>query len=357
MKILMRNTVFKAAALAGLFLCLLALGGLFPSITASLHATHNEDFIHAEDVGTDEAKLKQFVQDAVDAYYIDFIFRQCEFPDNISGAMSNAGVDPATAPVETIKRFIPLAAGFPDLAMNIGTYCDYSEPFSEVFRSQDAQAGEWEWESIYLFVMDNQGDDQGELLFHGSDETLEGDVLQAIDAGERNVAKLIIDTAKGNPKEGDFVDYCWDDPDIEEDDVDGNDPLIAPGDSWKKVYVVNPFKLLGAPEPAGFSDVIFGSGIYPKTGTPPPGCKIYGGMEEPMEDMQEPIEESMDEPGEMEMPTDTVDSVSGGGCAIASGSDGASRSNTFNLLLLLSALFLAVSFGRRVTGKRNSVQS
>ena len=318
MRILMRNTVFKTVVLAGLFLCVMVGGGAFLGITNSAHATHNEGFIHAEDVGTDQEKLEQFVKDAIDAYYIDFIFRQCEFPENISSLITASGIDFETAPVDQIKDSIPLLTLLPpavagDLLTNIGQYCDYSKPFSEVFRSQGAQAGEWESGSIYLFVMDNEGDDQGELLFHGNDETLEGDVLQAFDAGGRNVAKLIVDTAKGDAEKGGFVDYCWNDPATEDDNVGGNDPAIAPGDSWKKVYVVNPFKLLGAPEPAGFSDVIFGSGIYPKTGTPPTGCKIYGGMEEPMEEMEEPIEESMDEPGEMEMPTDTVDSVSGGG--------------------------------------------
>lgn len=363
MRILMRNTVFKTAVLAGLFLYVMVGGGVFLGITNSAHATHNEGFIHAEDVGTDQEKLEQFVKDAIDAYYIDFIFRQCEFPESISNLI-RAQFDPATAPVETIKGFIPLAASVPDVAMNIGTYCDYTHRFGEVFRSEDAQDGEWESGSIYLFVMD----DQGKLLFVGANPDSEGDVLQAIDAGGSDVAKLIINEAKKNPKEGVFVDYCWDDPATEDDNIGGNDPAIAPGDSWKRSYVVDPFELLEAPKPADFSNVIFGSGIYPKTGTPPPGCDgdgMIGDVEEmddmgepmeDMEDMQEPVEDSMDEPGEMEMPTDTVDSVSGGGCAIASGGESAPQSTAFNLLLL-SALFLAVSFRRRVTGKRNGVQS
>ena len=346
----MRNAIFKTAALAGLFLCVMVLAGAFFGITTSVQATHNEGFIHAEDVGTDQQKLKQFVEAAIDAYYIDFIFRQCEFPENISAIMTAANIDPATTPVETIKPLIPSVAGFPDLAMNIGEYCDYTQPFSEVFRSATVQDGEWKSDSIYLFVID----DQGTLLFHGDDPSVEDEVLQAIDAGERNVARLIIDKAKENPKEGGFVDYCWDDPAIEEDDIDGNDPAIAPGDSWKKSYVVDPFKLLGAPKPAGSRNIIFGSGIYPKTGNPPSGCKIYGGMD-PMDGMEDPMDDTEDPMDDTEMPTDAVSSVSGGGCAIASGSAGTPQSTAFNLLLL-SALFLAVSFGRRATGKRNGVQ-
>ena len=38
MKILMRSTVFRTAALAGLFSLMLALGGAFFGITASVHA-------------------------------------------------------------------------------------------------------------------------------------------------------------------------------------------------------------------------------------------------------------------------------------------------------------------------------
>ena len=38
MRILMRNTVFKTAALAGLFLCMLMLAGAFSGITVSVHA-------------------------------------------------------------------------------------------------------------------------------------------------------------------------------------------------------------------------------------------------------------------------------------------------------------------------------
>ena len=79
MRILIKNTVFKTAVLTGLLSCLLALAGAFFGTTVSVHAMH-EGFIHAEDVGTDEAKLKEFVEDAVDAYYIDFILRDhCDF--------------------------------------------------------------------------------------------------------------------------------------------------------------------------------------------------------------------------------------------------------------------------------------
>ena len=79
MRILTRNTAFKTAVLTGLLSCLLVLVGAFFGTTVSVHAMH-EGFIHADEVGTDEEKLEKFVQDAVDAYYIDFIIRErCDF--------------------------------------------------------------------------------------------------------------------------------------------------------------------------------------------------------------------------------------------------------------------------------------
>lgn len=69
MRILMRNTVFKTAALAGLFSCVLMLAGAFSGITTSVHA------VHADEVDTEE-KLKQFVEEAVDEYYIEFLLKE-----------------------------------------------------------------------------------------------------------------------------------------------------------------------------------------------------------------------------------------------------------------------------------------
>ncbi len=82
MRILMRNTVFKTAALAGLFSCMMALGGIFFGITDFVHATHDEEpNITADQVETKD-NLEQFVKEAVDAYYIDFLIKhRCDFSD------------------------------------------------------------------------------------------------------------------------------------------------------------------------------------------------------------------------------------------------------------------------------------
>lgn len=345
MRVLMQNTVSKTAALAGLFSCVLMLAVVFFGITASVHATHNENFIHAEDVGTDQEKLKQFVEAAIDAYYIDFIFREhCTFPPEISGQFP---FDRATAPVGVIRPFIAIGE---QLGISLTDFCDYTQPFGKVFRSEDAEDGEWKSDSIYLYVMD----DQGKLLFHGADPSLEDAVLVAEDKGGRDVADEIINEVQDANGDG-FVQYCWDDPATDEDNEPNPDSMTAPGDSWKINYVVDPFKYFDLMQSSG---VIFGSGIYPKTGTPPDGCKIYGGME-PMDDMQEPVEEPMDEPEDVveEAMDDVGDSISGGGCAIAAGSDSTPRNDALNLLLIVSALFFAVSFGNRAVGRRNGIRS
>ena len=239
MRILMRNTVFKTAALAGLFLCVMMLAGAFFGITDFVHATHDEaPEITADQVET-EGSLEQFVKEAVDAYYIDLIMKhECDFTGltiNFMGApIEGAAINGflPTLSTDVIKSFIPEFAN-----LDMEDYCDLNPPFHEVFGRED---GDWKSGSIYLFVMDGQGT----LLFHGDDQSLEDEVLEAIDAGEKDVAQLIINKAKENPKEGGFVDYCWDDPAIEDDNVGGSDPAIAPGDSWKRNYVVDPFELL-----------------------------------------------------------------------------------------------------------------
>ena len=58
-------------------------------------------------------------------------------------------------------------------------------------------------------------DDQGKMLFHGADPSVEGKVLVAEDEGGRDVTGSIIEEAEtpstSNPG---IVEYCWDDPDV-----------------------------------------------------------------------------------------------------------------------------------------------
>lgn len=334
MRILMRNTVFKTGALAGLFSCLLAFAGAFSGITPSVHAMHG--FIHAEEVGTDTANLQEFVEAAVDEYYINTIIRQhCDF--STASFAASITIDLATADVSVIKSFIP---SFPLVGLtgrsDIEPYCNFDHRFEEVFGRGD---GDWKSDSVYLFIMD----ENGKMLYNGANKDAEDDVIEAIDRGDRDVAQLIIDQAAktpANPEANDLVQYCWDDPTTTDDDESNPNAMTAPGSSWKISYVVSPFAYLGAPGLAGSPSVIFGSGIYPKTGTALDGCEIVGG---------EGMEPGGMEPGGMER--EPITSVSGGGCAIVAGSDNASRGTTFNLLLIVSALFFTISFRRRAMDK------
>ena len=365
MRILMRNTVFKTAALAGLFLCMLALAGAFSGITTSVHA------IHADDVDTEE-ELKQFVQEAIDEYYINTIIRDhCDFTKVTRLApVVDQIPDLSTSTVEDIKRLIPLFSNttfFPPAGLtraDIDEGCEFTpHRFAEVFGRTD---GNWKSGSIYLFVMD----DTGEMLYNGADENLEEERIVAVDEAGQNVRELIVGGAETSPKEdGSFVKYCWDDPAVDSDDIADNDPETAPGDSLKISYVVNPFEYLGAPALSASPGIIFGSGIYPEMmDSELPECDGNGmadgggGMEpmepEPME--PEPMEPEPMEPEPMEpepMEPGMVTSVSGGGCAIAAGSDNAPRGTAFNLLLIVSALVFTISFRSRAMDKQNGVRS
>ncbi len=364
MRILMRNTVFKTAALAGLFSCMLAFAVAFSGITASVHA------ITASEVQT-EADLEQFVKDAIDAYYIDTIIRECDFSDSptISAALDTFGIDLGTAPVDVIR---PLIKSFPLVGLtgrsDIEPYCDFSQRFGEVFEYGE---GDWKSGSIYLFIMD----DNGKMLYHGDDPEVEGEVTVAVDEGGRNVRELIVDGAETSMENGAIVKYCWEDPDVDGDEIDDDNRETAPGDSLKTVYVVDPFEYYEAPALSASPGVIFGSGIYPGVdSTNYPECDGDGmasgeeEMEEMMEEeemeetMEEPMEEPMEEAEDVEeeleeIAEEVVDSVSGGGCAIAAGSDSTPRNDALNLLLIVSALLFTVSFGNRAVGRRNGNSS
>ena len=369
MRILMRNTVFKTAALAGLFSCMLVLVGAFSGITASVHA------ITAAEVET-EAELKQFVEDAVDAYYLEFLLKQhcdlstLDLPESLSGQVLTGflgrygiqDLSPSSMQMlstEDVKELIDLFnSGFVQglfeaegLELDIWAVCQVPQPnstFRDVFGGPEE--ANWKSGSIYLFVAQYPQGEQ-KVVFHGQDpDLLTQDLTGLEDADNRPVMELIEQAAaaavQGRPEtEKGFLDYCWDDPTVEGDgDEDDGDPLTAPGDSWKTSYVVDPFDSLGLPAPSDSPRVIFGSGIYPKTGEPPSECRIVTGMDD-MDDMDDDI-------------TEVIEGiVDGGGCAIAAGSDNAPRGTAFNLLLIVSALFFTISFRSRAMDKRNGVRS
>ena len=104
------------------------------------------------------------------------------------------------------------------------------------------------------------------VLFNGLDAQLEDKDLKLFDEAGQDVGKLIINEVRAAPKgEGVFVEYCWDDPDYEGDEVrdeNGSYPGKSPGKSYKISYVVDMLDYIGLPT----LPYIFGSGIYPKEG-------------------------------------------------------------------------------------------
>ena len=163
----------------------------------------------------------------------------------------------------------------------------------------------WKYGSIYFFVMT----DASIVAVNGNNQELTGNpFIGVLDEDGNNIGELIIEAAKEDGKGG-FVEYLWDDP------TDGVKPVIkdgvAPGNVPKISYVEGTkFSHFTGQENTVF---IFGSGIYPK-------------MEEQSSDSDD-------------------------GCAIA-GSQNTAENTLFNLLLIVSGLFLAMSWRKnRSAGK------
>ena len=179
------------------------------------------------------------------------------------------------------------------------TTCDLSKTslYRPVMRSAE---GPWKSDqnAVYLFMMYDEGE---RVIFNGNNKSLEGASLLVTDANGVHLGPTIIKEAK-EPGEDGFFLYLWDDPRTKEDDI--YDPGGAPGISPKLGYV----KALDLPKSGRV--IIFGSGIYPKV---------------------EKVEK---------------------GCAVAAGTVSASESAVFNLLLIVSAVFLAVLRRNRLRSKR-----
>ena len=161
--------------------------------------------------------------------------------------------------------------------------------------------GIWKHRSIYLFVMTTDST----VVVNGNNPELTGRPFRGVtDEDGEDIGNIIIEAA-GEDGKGGFVEYKWDDPDIDGDEVD--EPNKSPGTSPKISYV----------EGATFSGLpgivfIFGSGIYPKA-------------------------DSGDDAG----------SSDGDGCAIA-GTSSKPGNAFFNLFLIVFSLCLAVSLRNRL---------
>ncbi len=115
--------------------------------------------------------------------------------------------------------------------------------------------GHWKQDSIYLFVM--TAGTPPVVFFNGNNPELTGaPFVDVFDEDGVNVGEIIIEAA-GEHEKGGFVDYKWDNPVRDGDEV--SEPNMSPGTSDKTSYVE------GVEIPLFGRDVllIFGSGIYP----------------------------------------------------------------------------------------------
>ena len=160
--------------------------------------------------------------------------------------------------------------------------------------------------SIYLYIFadvssDAEGEEEHEelVIFNAANPQVVGlNLHDMTDANGVEIAHALIDAVDGDG----FAEYTWDDPRIEGDEV--SQPGKSPGTSPKVGYVE---KVTLLDDPKTF---LIGSGFYPTPHSP------------------EPMMDDGDD-----------------GCAIAGGTTGrSSLSSLFNLFLMVSALFLAVSW-------------
>ncbi len=174
-----------------------------------------------------------------------------------------------------------------------------------LFRLDD---GPWRHRSTYIYIMDERGN----VIFNGANRGIEQTNLWDFtppDSDDTFIQRII---AAAEMPGGGFINYNWNDPEDPNDDPPGGG---AGGTSPKLGFA----EAVSLDRHDHLSPVyVFGSGIY------------LGSQDD-----------------DMELQGDDDD----GACAIA-GAGNTLESTAFNFFLLVSALFLAVSFKRHLTGRR-----
>ncbi len=171
------------------------------------------------------------------------------------------------------------------------------------------EGGPWRDGSTYIYIMDERGN----VIFNGANRSIEQTKLWDLEDNGDYFIRRIIAAAKTRDEHGGFVggfvEYNWNDPEDPNDDppgggAGGTSPKLA----YAKAVPLNPLLKEDPNSPV----YVFGSGVY-----------LESGVED-----------------------------GGGGCAIvAAGAESAPEGTVFNLFLVVSALFLAISFKRRSVGK------
>jgi len=202
---------------------------------------------------------------------------------------------------EALKNFVEHAKAHIEEATHIEDFLILLSEFRD-------EQGDWiaHERSIYLYIFtageaDESGEHQDIAVFNAINPAVEGiNLHEMTDANGVEVAHEIIDAATEPGGDG-FGKYTWDDPRIEGDEV--NEAGKSPGTSNKISYAVK-VELPGG-EQLTSTEFVVGSGFYPT-----------------------PLMDDSDD-----------------GCAIAGGTTGRnSLSSLFNLFLVVSAMFLAVSW-------------
>ena len=135
----------------------------------------------------------------------------------------------------------------------------------------------WKHGGIYLFIMT----ENGLVFFNGNGPDLENRSFNVTDDNGCNVGEEVTGVINGEARQckdlgllpedsGGFIEYLWDDPSVERDEV--TEPGMAPGRSPKLSYVVsfsNPGFFEG-------EKLVIGSGYHPETGQSDNGCAIAG---------------------------------------------------------------------------------
>lgn len=183
---------------------------------------------------------------------------------------------------DTVKKFVEEASkAYEDFFGDRKNYCNQDEDGNYVVNCKHSKRllyhpimrledGPWKSGSIYLFRMFDVNE---EVVFNANNRELEGATLFVEDENGVKVGQEIF-AAVDNPEKGGFVEYLWDDPTVDGDEVTGEGK--SPGRSPKISYV----KISNTITRSDGTEVnsIIGSGIYPKDGGDDGGCAIAGNL-------------------------------------------------------------------------------
>ncbi len=169
------------------------------------------------------------------------------FSSVLTLALLAAAASPANADItagevvdeQSLKLFVERAAAFANSRV------EHTDDAYDFFARSFRPTGEWRMGSIYLFVMGTDGIN----LFHPTRTDVEGtDRNGRVDkTGKRYIREMISKAKEG----GGFVEYHFDNPAVEGDEVEG---------SRKVTYA----KLLDIPG----RELLIAAGIYPDTAVP-----------------------------------------------------------------------------------------